>query len=84
MSYYKLVKDLVEKISKNSSSSTRFILLIFSTRYFNSNINIGVQLKLCEKQILLLCSKVKEGGLYSSIECCRDDVVNLLRKYLEC
>ena len=38
MSYYKLVKDLVEKISKNSSSSTRFILLIFSTRYFNSNI----------------------------------------------
>ena len=38
VSYYKLVKDLVEKISKNSSSSTRFILLIFSTRYFNSNI----------------------------------------------
>ena len=38
MSYYKLVKDLVEKISKNSSSSTRFILLIFSTRYFNSNV----------------------------------------------
>ena len=37
VSYYKLVKDLVEKISKNSSSSTRFILLIFSTRYFNSN-----------------------------------------------
>ena len=39
VSYYKLVKDLVEKISKNSSSSTRFILLIFSTRYFKSNIN---------------------------------------------
>ena len=38
VSYYKLVKDLVEKISKNSSSSTRFILLIFSTRYFNSNL----------------------------------------------
>ena len=38
MSYYKLVKDLVEKISKNSSSSTRFILLIFSTRYFNSKL----------------------------------------------
>ena len=31
--YYKLVKDHVEKISKNSSSSTRFIFLIFSTRY---------------------------------------------------
>ena len=29
LSYYKLVKDLVENISKNSSSSTRFILLIF-------------------------------------------------------
>ena len=38
MSYYKLVKDLVEKISTNSSSSTRFIVLIFSTRYFNSNL----------------------------------------------
>ena len=41
VSYYKLVKDLVEKISKNSSSSTRFILLIFSTRYFNSNLTFN-------------------------------------------
>ena len=39
VSYYKLVKDLVEKISKNSSFSTCFILLIFSTRYFNSNLD---------------------------------------------
>ena len=38
LSYYKLVKDLVEKISKNSSFLTRFILLIFSTRYFNYNL----------------------------------------------
>ena len=29
LSNYKLVKDLVEKVSQNSSSSTRFILLIF-------------------------------------------------------
>ena len=29
LSYYKLVKDLIEKISKNSSSSTRFIYLFF-------------------------------------------------------
>ena len=45
MSYYKLVKDLVEKISKNSSSSTRFILLIFSTRYFNSNLKLHTTFK---------------------------------------
>ena len=29
LSNYKLVKDLVEKISKNRLSSTRFVLLIF-------------------------------------------------------
>ena len=34
----KLVTDLVgKKLSKRSSSSTRFIILMFSTRYFNSN-----------------------------------------------
>ena len=47
VSYYKLVKDLVEKISKNSSSSTRFILLIFSTRYFNSNLFYSQSIGFC-------------------------------------
>ena len=37
-SYCTSVKDLVEKINKNTSCSTRFILLIFSIRYFNSNL----------------------------------------------
>ena len=38
LSYYKLVKDLVEKISKNSLSSARCILLILSTQFFTSNL----------------------------------------------
>ena len=34
LSYFKLVKDLIEKKRKNISSSTRFILLFFFTWYF--------------------------------------------------
>ena len=54
LSYYKLVKDLIEKISKNSSSSTRFILLIFSTRYFNSNISLPVIIPVDKSAVLYL------------------------------
>ena len=70
MSYYKLVKDLVEKISKNSSSSTRFILLIFSTRYFNSNSYPSVQKKFllfadfCESLKLFLARRYPSHFLF--------------------
>ena len=39
VSYYKLVKDLVEEISKTSSCSTRFILLIFATQSFLAHLS---------------------------------------------